>query len=74
MPTTLLAFWLLLCYRCGALPWSAWLGWLFFRADPRTQRDWNPGATSAFRAAGWRLGVAVLALDFLNAFLCCGCP
>jgi acyl phosphate:glycerol-3-phosphate acyltransferase len=61
--------WLLLCYLSGALPWSVWLGQLFFRVDPRTQRDRNPGAANAFRAAGWRLGVAVLVLDFLKAFL-----
>jgi acyl phosphate:glycerol-3-phosphate acyltransferase len=61
--------WLLLCYLSGALPWSVWLGQLFFRVDPRTQRDRNPGAANAFRAAGRRLGVAVLVLDFLKAFL-----
>jgi glycerol-3-phosphate acyltransferase PlsY len=65
----MLIAWLLLCYLCGALPWSVWLGRLFFRVDPRTQPDHNPGAANAFRAAGWRLGAAVLALDFLKAFI-----
>lgn len=61
------ALWLVASYICGALPWSVWLGALFFHIDPRQQRDRNPGATNAFRAAGWRLGVPVLALDFLKA-------
>ncbi len=63
------ALWLLLAYLSGALPWSVWLGRLFFRVDPRQQADHNPGAANAFRAAGWRLGVSVLVLDFLKAFL-----
>ena len=35
----------------------------------RQQRDGNPGAANAFRAAGWRLGLPVLVLDFSKAFL-----
>ena len=61
--------WVLLAYLCGALPWSVWLGRLFFKTDPRRVADGNPGAANAFRAAGWRLGVSVLLLDFLKAFL-----
>ena len=56
-------------YASGALPWSVWLGELFFRVDPRSQSDGNPGAANAFRAGGWRLGVSVLLLDFLKGFL-----
>ncbi len=59
--------WAALAYLLGAMPWSVWLGALFFRADPRSQPDGNPGAANAFRVAGWRLGVAVLALDFFKA-------
>ncbi len=61
--------WLILCYISGALPWSVWLGNLLFAKDPRTQKDGNPGAANAFRAAGWGLGLPVLALDFFKAFL-----
>jgi glycerol-3-phosphate acyltransferase PlsY len=61
--------WLVVSYLCGALPWSVWLGNLFFRADPRQHADGNPGAANAFRAAGWRLGAAVLVLDYLKAFV-----
>jgi glycerol-3-phosphate acyltransferase PlsY len=59
--------WVLLAYLAGALPWSVWLGKSLFQTDPRDQADGNPGAANAFRAAGWRLGVAVLLLDFLKA-------
>lgn len=60
-------FMLVLCYMSGAVPWSVWLGKLFFHVDPRDQHDRNPGTANAFRAAGWRLGVAVLLLDFCKA-------
>ena len=59
---------LILAYLSGALPWSVWLGRLLFRVDPRRQSDGNPGAANAFRAGGWRLGIAVLILDFLKGF------
>ncbi len=60
---------LILAYLSGALPWSVWLGKLFFHVDPRSQADGNPGAANAFRAGGWRLGASVLLLDFFKAFL-----
>lgn len=61
--------WAVSAYLLGAIPWSVWLGKGFFRADPRKQRDGNPGAANAFRAAGWQLGLAVLVLDFFKAFV-----
>lgn len=61
--------WLAICYLSGAIPWSVWLGRLLFDTDPSLQPDQNPGAANAFRAAGWRLGIAVLALDFLKGFI-----
>lgn len=61
--------WLAICYLSGAIPWSVWLGRLLFATDPRLQPDQNPGAANAFRAAGWRLGMAVLTLDFLKGFI-----
>lgn len=61
--------WLALAYLAGAIPWSVWLGRWFFHVDPRLQGDGNPGTANAFRAAGWRLGVSVLVLDFFKAFI-----
>lgn len=60
---------LILAYLSGALPWSVWLGRLFYRVDPRRESDGNPGAMNAFRAGGWKLGAAVLILDFLKGFV-----
>ena len=60
---------LILFYLSGALPWSVWLGRLFFRVDPRSQADGNPGAANAFRVGGWPLGASVLLLDFFKAFI-----
>ncbi len=56
-------------YLLGAIPWSVWLGKGLFGLDPRHQADTNPGAANAFRAGGWRLGVLVLVLDYLKAFI-----
>ncbi|HEX8727000.1 MAG TPA: glycerol-3-phosphate acyltransferase [Ktedonobacterales bacterium] len=67
--TWIILLWVAATYLLGAIPWSVWLGQLFFRVDPRAQRDGNPGAANSFRTAGWRLGVAVLALDFFKAFI-----
>ena len=61
--------WLIFSYLSGAIPWAVWLGQRFFAADPRSQPDHNPGAANAFRVGGWRLGIAVLLLDFAKAFL-----
>jgi glycerol-3-phosphate acyltransferase PlsY len=58
-----------MAYLAGALPWSVWLGTLFFRVDPRSQADGNPGAANAFRVGGWALGLSVLLLDFFKAFI-----
>lgn len=60
---------LLIAYLTGALPWSVWLGTLFYRTDPRSIADGNPGAANAYRLGGWRLGVGVALLDFFKAFV-----
>lgn len=65
----MLVLWIVVAYLCGALPWSVWLGKRFFAEDPRKRHDGNPGTANAFRAAGWRLGVPVLVLDFFKAFV-----
>lgn len=59
----------LVAYVSGAVPWSVWLGGAVFGVDPRAQGDGNPGATNAFHAAGWRLGVPVMLLDYFKGAL-----
>lgn len=62
-------FLIALAYISGAIPWSVWLSKRFSGSDPRNAPDSNPGAANAFRSAGWRVGLAVLILDFLKAFI-----
>lgn len=62
-------FWFVIAYFLGSMPWSVWLGLLMYGVDPRDYGDGNPGAANAFRAAGKPVGVAVIILDFLKAFL-----
>jgi len=60
---------IIIAYLSGALPWSVWLGKRFSGIDPRTEIDRNPGAANAFRTAGKSVGIIVLILDFLKAFV-----
>ena len=64
---TVLAFlgWSLVAFGCGALPFAVWVGGRRVRAVG----DGNPGAANAWRAGGWRPGVAVLLLDFFKGAL-----
>ena len=64
-----IVLWLIITYLLGSLPWSVWLSVQSTGVDPRTLADGNPGATNAFRVAGKQVGLAVLLLDFLKAFL-----
>jgi len=58
--------WTALGFLLGAMPFSFWLGRLFLRTDVRRYGDGNPGATNAWRAGGWRVGLAALLLDYLK--------
>lgn len=61
--------WFVIGYISGGLPFSVWLGKAFARADVRRVGDGNPGAANAWKAGGWRVGVAALVLDFLKGAL-----
>ena len=69
MSMPLFLTYVLVAYLSGAVPWSVWLSRVVARTDPRTLADGNPGAANAFRAAGRGVGIAVLVLDFLKAFV-----
>lgn len=62
-------FWTLLGFFLGAMPFAVWLGSLAGNVDVRRYGDGNPGAFNAWRAAGWRVGLPVLLLDFLKGAL-----
>ncbi|WP_068698053.1 glycerol-3-phosphate acyltransferase [Paenibacillus yonginensis] len=51
----------------GSLMFSYWLGRLV-RQDVRTVGDGNPGAFNLWAVAGWKLGLAGVALDFLKGY------
>jgi acyl phosphate:glycerol-3-phosphate acyltransferase len=59
-------FWTLLGFWLGAIPFSVWLGRLALQIDIRENGDGNPGATNAWRAGGWRVGLPALLLDYLK--------
>jgi glycerol-3-phosphate acyltransferase PlsY len=58
--------WFVIGFISGALPFAVWLGQAFARADVRQIGDGNPGAANAWRAGGWRVGLAALLLDFFK--------
>jgi acyl phosphate:glycerol-3-phosphate acyltransferase len=61
--------WTVLGFLSGALPFSVWLGRLVLRVDVRRYGDGNPGVANAWKAGGWRLGLAVLALDYFKGLV-----
>jgi len=62
-------FWLGFGFFCGSLPFSVWLGRLALDTDIRRYGDGNPGATNAWRAGGWRIGLLALCLDYLKGLI-----
>jgi len=56
----------LLCFLCGAVPFSYLLGLLFGKDVRDFGEDHNPGPTNSFKAGGAALGIPSLALDFLK--------
>jgi glycerol-3-phosphate acyltransferase PlsY len=57
-------FLIVLAYLAGSLPFSVWLGRLMLDTDIREYGDGNPGASNAWKAGGWRVGLAALLLDY----------
>jgi glycerol-3-phosphate acyltransferase PlsY len=57
-------------FLLGSIPFAVLVGRLALGQDVRRfGPDGNPGAANAWRAGGWRLGLPVLALDFLKGAL-----
>ena len=50
-------------YGLGSLPFSVWIGKVFFRTDVREYGSGNAGATNTWRVLGWKAGLPVLLLD-----------
>ena len=62
------ALYIILNYLCGSLMFSYWLGLLAGR-DLKKTGDGNPGAFNLWAAAGYRLGLLGVLLDFLKGYL-----
>ena len=60
---------ILVAYAAGAVPWGVVLGRWRADVDLRRHGSGGTGATNAMRVLGWRISVAVLALDFLKGFV-----
>ena len=56
----------LLCFLCGAVPFSYLIGLLFGKDVRDSGQDHNPGPTNSFKAGGAALGIPSLVLDFLK--------
>jgi glycerol-3-phosphate acyltransferase PlsY len=50
----------------GAIPFSLLIGKRFAGVDIRQYGDHNPGMTNVYRAAGWKLALPALLLDFFK--------
>lgn len=63
---TNIIFWTLLAFALGSIPFSSLLTRLFVSRDVRAVGDGNPGATNAWKAGGWQVGIAAILLDSLK--------
>tara|TARA_R110002072_G_scaffold216958_8_gene374544 strand:- start:9143 stop:9757 length:615 start_codon:yes stop_codon:yes gene_type:complete len=59
---------ILLAYLLGSIPWSVWIGKIFYNTDIRNYGSGNAGATNTMRVLGAKVGFAVLLLDALKGF------
>jgi glycerol-3-phosphate acyltransferase PlsY len=55
-------------YLLGSLPFSVWVGKVFYRKDVREFGSGNAGATNTWRVLGWKAGLPVLLLDIAKGF------
>ncbi|MEO6167562.1 MAG: glycerol-3-phosphate 1-O-acyltransferase PlsY [Chitinophagales bacterium] len=55
-----------LAYLIGAIPFSVWIGILFYSKDVRKYGSGNAGATNTFRVLGTQAGCIVLFLDIVK--------
>lgn len=62
-------FWLLLAYVIGSIPWGLIIGKVFFHKDIRLYGSGNLGGTNAGRVLGTPIGILVILLDSMKAFL-----
>lgn len=64
-----IAFILFMAYILGSIPFSLWIGIIFFKKDIRTEGSGNAGTTNTFRVLGWKAGLPVFLMDALKGWL-----
>jgi glycerol-3-phosphate acyltransferase PlsY len=69
MATAGYLFLILVTYLLGSVPWGVVLGRAFKGVDVRQHGSGATGATNALRVLGWKVSVAVFALDFAKGLL-----
>ena len=60
---------LIIGYIIGSIPWGLVIGKVFYHKDIRDYGSGNPGGTNAGRVLGKHVGVIVIILDALKAFI-----
>ena len=60
--------WIILCFLCGSLPFSVWIGAFLLGKNIRQYGDANPGATNVLRAGGKASAALALLLDRVLGF------
>ena len=65
----LIIIWALLGYLIGSIPWGLVIGKVFYNKDIRQYGSGNLGGTNAARVLGLHVGIIVILLDALKAFL-----
>ena len=61
--------WIIIGYLFGSIPWGLLIGKVFFNIDIRQHGSGNIGGTNAARVLGLPIGIIVILLDALKAFL-----
>ncbi|HNX69392.1 MAG TPA: glycerol-3-phosphate 1-O-acyltransferase PlsY [Candidatus Omnitrophota bacterium] len=68
------AFFAILAYLLGSIPFGLWAGFKAKGLDIREHGSKNIGATNVFRVVGKKWGIAVLLLDALKGYVACVLP
>ncbi|MBR0418549.1 MAG: glycerol-3-phosphate acyltransferase, partial [Erysipelotrichaceae bacterium] len=61
--------WCIVGYLIGSIPWGLFIGKVFYHKDIREYGSGNLGGTNAGRVLGAPIGILVILLDALKAFI-----
>ena len=61
--------WIIIGYIIGSIAWGLWIGLIFFHKDIRKYGSGNTGGTNAGRVLGKPIGLLVIFLDAMKAFI-----